>query len=336
MISRFSEASTLADGFIVSVACTLAGLPLFLIAPPSGGKTVCIRATEKWMDSHNMKYRQVSRIAIKGLKDLSLWINRNQNVTLTNDDFSLIGSSDYMTEKMAEIVASLSYDHRYVDYGNDIVVSCSSLAFISGLQPLWLQYVMRYRVWDTHLREKFIRFYMMPHKQSRDLDDVTAINSLSSAITVSDGYEARMNRDLLESLISQLGYTRGYIYYQKLHEALTRIVERDYFHTVCRFLANRISIEDMIVVREISDKGYEISVGWRAYTMLYWCMRIGTPSKSDLCIRLGVTPRSVERLAEDAMSRGWIAASRNSTTVRYVVNPSIAKMFSWRYVEHEE
>ena len=330
MISKFSEASPLADGFIMGVASCLSGIPVFLVAPPSGGKTVCIRSLEKWMDEHGMKYRQVSRIGLKGLKELSLWINKNQNVTLTNDDFSLIGSSDYMVEKMAEIVASLSYDHRYMDYGNDIIVSCSSLAFISGLQPLWLQYVMRYRVWDTHLREKFIRFYMIPYKDSRDIDDVTAVNNLSKALDLTDGYDARVDRDLLEALVSQLGYTRGLIYYQKLHESLTRIIDRDYFHDVSKFLASRIRIESMIVTREVTDRGYEINVGWRAYTMLYWCMRIGKPSKTDLCIRLGITPRSVERLAEDAVSRGWIATTRNSTTVRYIVNPIISEMFSWR------
>ncbi len=327
LFEEFGEAKTLADAYIFSIACAKAGIPCLLVAPPSGGKSTVIFATEQWLKEDGELTLRVSRLGLRGLRNLASLLAKNKVATLLNEDYANIGSSDYMVEKMGEIVASLSYSGTYQDYGLRIDLNMVRLGFISGVQPLWIQTMMTHTVFSTCMREKFLRYYFLPFTPTKDLDDLEAqqiLNENTKQFDVSPDFQ--IPKEFIQALALQVGQTRAQMYAPSIARELVKLIGDRAITKALRFYAVRLGFEHLFVNRELTDKGFSVETEWQGYTALYWALRYGRIKRGDYLARLGVSNiRSVDRCLERAIGNGWVASFWDGGNRIYVPNYNILR-----------
>jgi len=335
MLGEFKKTKNLATDFIFALTSIKAGIPTLLIAPPSGGKTTIIYALEKYLREKNENVMLISRLGLRGLKKLAKILNYTNEFTLLNEDYALVGSSDYMAEKLAEIVGALSYSKTYYDYGLDITISLNRLGFVSGVQPYWLKKMMTTPAYITHIREKFIRYYLLPYQPSKDIEMLEAIEDLLEGIrTIEnknkpiDGY--RIPIEFIEALANQVGLVRAKEYTERLAYALSTIVGSHNVRRALRFYSKRIGFEEKVIKRDLTEKGYVVDVLWREYTALYWALRRGHLSREDMRRALGVSSiRSADRVIEEGIYTGWITTIWNEGRKYVIPNPKLQEELRW-------
>lgn len=144
-----------------------AGIPMFLIAPPSGAKTTIIKILEKLYQDRRFVY-ELERISPMRFLKLQYQMQDIDNLLLS-EDFSTLGEEEGAVFKMAMLIAKLSYDKKYIDpffstkdspEGLRLIVK--SLAFVCGMQPMWLQIYGNKEVFETLIMEKLLRYYRLP------------------------------------------------------------------------------------------------------------------------------------------------------------------------------
>jgi len=325
--SKYGDVKTLAPTFEFSVASALAGVPLLVVAPPSGGKTTVIFACERFLQEHGENIRRVSRIGLRGLKALADWLRISGQATLLNEDYALLGSSSHMLEKMGEIVGSLSYSGSYQDDGLKVDVRMVRLGFVSGVQPLWIKTMMTHPVFATHVREKFIRFYELPYTPCKSVLMLEAIEQLNKVATVHDpNIRIKIPSEFVRALSIQVGSERAVEYAPRLCRELSRLIPYDKVHNALKFYAERLVFERDFVERELGSDSYEVATKWQGYHTLYWTLRKGRVTREQLMDYLGVTSmRSVERSVENALRYGWVTSEWNSNQKMFIPSESIKK-----------
>jgi len=324
---KYGEARTLADSFEFSVACAKAGVPVLLVAPPSGGKTTVIFATEKFLGEHGEACQRVSRLGLRGLKALGDWLSASKVATLLNEDYATLGSATYMVEKMGELIGALSYSGTYQDQGLGLDLRMVRLGFISGIQPLWIKTMMTHPVFATHVREKFIRYYVLPYTPTRSVDMLTARDDLVKGADYGDmDIKARVPLEFVKALSVQVGSERAQEYAPRICRELSRLMPRAKVYKALRFYAVRLGFERDFVERELAQDGFKVETRWQGYHALYWVLRKGKVSRLEFMDLLGVTSmRSVERAVENALRYGWVTSMWNSGELTYVASEPIKK-----------
>jgi len=316
----FKEARSLAPPFVFSIACARAGIPLLMIAPPSGGKSVIIMAVEEWLKAHGDSTLKVSRLGLKGLRQLTDWLRSERKATLLNEDYALIGSSGYMVEKMGELIGALSYAKTYSDFGLKINITVDRLGFISGVQPYWIFDMVTNPVFATHLREKFIRYYVLPCSVTPSISERTAIDLLTTSLhfkQVVVGY--KIPSSFMNALEVQVGETRAKIYGEKLARELSYLIPEEDIEKALDFYSWRLVFDAYAMEREIGERHYEVTSRWHEYTVLYWLLRRGALTREELAKCLGVTSlRSVDRATTKAINQGWITSYWDSAQKKYI------------------
>jgi len=329
LFSQFGEARSLAADLCFCVASAKAGVPVLLVAPPSGGKSTVIMGVEAWLKLRGEMTQRVSRIGLKTLKVLTDRLNVERKATLLNEDYALIGSSDYMVEKMGEIIAALSYAHTYQDLGLKIDVTVERVGFISGIQPYWLSFMVQNPVFATHLREKFIRYYMLPMSITQDVDDTVAIKLIAKTLK----FEVRavndaIPDDFMTSLTLQVGDTRAKRFSRAIANQMSFLSKTEDFERLMHFYAKRLAFEAHIMDRELGENTYTMRSYWQEYTVLYWLLRCGAMTREQIAIRLGVTStRSVDLAIGKAFNKQWITSYWNGDHKYYCVASDIKRRF---------
>jgi len=316
----FKEARSLAPPFVFSIACARAGIPLLMLAPPSGGKSTVILAVEEWLKGHGESTLKVSRLGLKGLRQLTEWLKSEKRATLLNEDYALIGSSGYMVEKMGELVGALSYSKTYQDFGLRINITVDRLGFISGVQPYWIFDMVTNPVFATHLREKFLRYYMLPCSVTRPISMATAISLLTTSLRERErGAIPKIPSSFMGALELQVGETRALEYAQRLVWELARFIPEGELEQVLDFYSWRLVFDAYAMEREIGERHYEVTSRWHEYTVLYWLLRRGALTREELAKCLGVTHlSSVDRATGKAIRQGWITSYWDSAQKKYI------------------
>ncbi len=327
LFKEFGKAKTLADAYLWSIACAKAGIPCLLIAPPSGGKSTVIFAVEKWLKEHGEPTLRVSRLGLRGLRNLADLLKKNKMATLLNEDYANIGSSDYMVEKMGELVGALSYSGSYQDYGLKIDLNVDRLGFISGVQPRWIKTMMTHTVFSTFIREKFLRYYFLPFTPTKDLDDLEAqqiLNENTKQFNASLAFQ--IPKEFMRALAFQVGQTRAQIYAPKIARELVKLIGNVAIGKAFKFYAVRLGFEQLFVNRELTDTGFSVETEWQGYHALYWALRYGRIKREDYLVRLGVSSmRSVDMCLDKAIGNGWVTSFLDSRHRIYVPNYNILR-----------
>lgn len=331
MFSKFGRAKTLAPPFVFSVACARAGIPLLLVAPTSGGKTAIIFSAERWLGEHKEPTKRVSRIGLRGLRSLSEWLKATKYGTLLNEDYSLIGSSDWMVDMMAEIIASLSESKTFQDDGLKVDIRVDKMGFISGVQPQWLREMYEKQAFSTHIREKFIRYYVLPYAPTKEVDRREAIEILSANLNeVEKSKQVKLNSEFLEALTYQVGTTRAIYYASMIVDELSKLMNPRLVSRAQTFFSRRLGFEQSMIERDITDTGFSVNTLWHEYTMLYWCLRKGDMTRVDMMKALGVSSlRSVDRATEKTIAKGWISSRWNNGEKHYFIPDAIKERYKW-------
>jgi hypothetical protein len=323
--NKYGSVKTLAPTFELEVACSRAGIPLLIVAPPSGGKTTTIFACEKWLSEHGEPTRRVSRIGLRALKQLADWLKESQYATLLNEDYALLGSSEHMAEKMGEIVGALSYSRSYQDDGLKVNLNMVRLGFVSGVQPLWIKTMMVHPVFATHVREKFIRYYDLPYMPSESVPMLEAIDLLNVKLKERKvNVNIRIPPQFVRALSIQVGSERAKEYAPKIERELSTLMPSNRVYPALMFYAERIGFERDFVEREIEENGFKVETKWCGFHALYWCLRKGQVTREEFMDLLGVTSlRSVERALENAIRYGWVTSEWNSTKKVFMASKPI-------------
>ena len=331
VFGKYGNARSLAPPFLFGIACARAGIPTMFIAPPAGGKSVTIFAIEKYLKEHDEKVRRINRIGLRGLQKLSKWLNDVQTAVLLNEEFSSIGSSAYMTEKMGELIGNIAYSKSYHDDGLDIHIEMVKLGFLSGVQPLWVSNIMVHRVFATHIREKFLRYYMLPYDVTPDVDDYEVISTLTEKTNEHEPYLVkRIPNEFVCALAKQVGITRAKRYAPQIAHELSKLIPKDTLGKALRFYAENLAFENDMVIREIDEKGYIVRTRWREYTALYWCLRRGKLTAGDFMLYLGVTSgKSVYNVINAGLEVGWITRVYNNSRPYYMATEGWRKRRAW-------
>lgn len=326
MFRSFSKAETLADGFIFSLACARAGIPVLLISPQGGGKSTIIQATKKWLINHKHRVIEVSRIGLRTLAELSSELIRSKRIIMLNDDYSNIGDSEYMVGKMGELITALSYSKGFYDYGLKVNIQVEKFGFVSGVQPLWLKSMMTSRVFATNIREKFIRYYLLPHRPTKDIRLDLALKLLVENQGVwPQNEEVKIPSSFIEALAVQVGEVRAWEFAERLVEELKTLYPIWKLPKLLRYFSTRIKFEEKLVEKELERYGYSVEVFWRAYTVLFWCLRRGGVTRTDLLRYLGVSSlRSADDAINEAFTKGWIVETPTRNK-KYLPNYEIFK-----------
>lgn len=327
LFDSFGKVKTLADTYLFSVACARAGVPLLLIAPPSGGKSTVIFAAEKYLRDTGTSVERVSRIGLRSLKELCDFLKSSYAATLVNEDYATLGSADYMVEKMGELIGALSYSGSYQDHGLKIDLKMAKLGFISGVQPLWIRTIMTHRVFSTHLREKFMRFYVLPCAPSEDVDDVEAISLLvQKTVSYHEDLRTLIPVEFLRALAFQVGTTRAQRFAPSIAREVAKLIPRKHVVEALRYFATRLEFERDFVQREVSDSGFDVETRWLAYHALYWVLRKGKVQREEFMNLLGVTSvRSVDRALEKALQTGWVTSNWNDNHKIFTASEGMIK-----------
>jgi len=314
--SRYGDAKTLAPTFELGVACAKAGIPLLIVAPPSGGKSTIIFAVEKWLSEHGENVRRQARLGLRALKGLTEWLKTSQTATIVNEDFSAIGRTEYMTELMGEIIGLLSYSKTYQDEGLKIDLTMTKLGFVSGVQPLWIKKMMVHPVFATHIREKFLRYYELPYTPTKKIGMNEAIDTLTrKAQSFKMNVKVRIPPEFLSALSFQVGSERAGEYAPMIARELTTLMPKSKVWKALKFYAMRMMFEREFVERELSDEGFTVETKWSGFHALYWVLRKGRVTREEFMDLLGVTSlRSVDRALDHAIRYGWVTSTWNSST----------------------
>jgi hypothetical protein len=329
---QFKEAFTLAPEYLFGLACCRAGVPVMMVAPPSGGKTTIIYAIEKRLKEKGEAVQTVSRLNLRGLKELADWLKGSREATLLNEDYALLGSSDYMIQKMAELVGALSYSKRYQDFGLKVNIMMDKLGFVSGIQPQWVEGLMTHQAFATHIREKFLRYYVLPFEPCEAIPMPIAINLLvENTRETGANLNAEVPPELRGALSLQVGSDRANEFISPIVWELSRLIPPIELPNALRFYSERISWEQNFLQRELTKNGFSVETKWIAYHVLFWCLREGEVDRMRLMERLGVTSlRSVDRATDYALQSGWVTSRWNSDIKLYEASPQIREMVKWK------
>jgi len=332
---KYGRARTLAPAYLFGLASCLAGVPTFIVGPPASGKSTIILAVKRKLDEIGVPNAIVSRLGLRGLKRLCVKMKKARRFALLNEEYSLIGSSDYMVEKMGELIGTLSYQGYFYDPGLDVEVDVDALGFLSGVQPLWIMKMITNPVFTTFIREKFIRYYLLPYEPSPPISQLEAINILTERCEVRDlspGF--RIPDEFIIALTIQLGPTRAREYAPRIAKALSLLMPQKYIYRALKFYAVRIAFEDDIITKVLTEHGFRGSVRWREYTVLYWVLRLGKATPKDIGECLGLkSTSSIYELLNAGIQAGWITSQPESNSpgsrIVYLPNPEWAKKVAW-------
>jgi len=305
MWGRFRKAMTLAPAYLWGLCCSKAGIPTFIVGPPASGKSTVIEAVGRYLEGEGEAVYRVSRMAIRDLKHFSKEWTGAKEVVVLNDDFSLIGSSDYVTERMAEIIASLGYGGQYVYKGMEVEISVSRFGFLSGVQPYWVRHIHTHRAFSTHIREKCLRYYLLPFREARPIRFREAVKLLVSNTREYKFRDVKVPESFMEALSLQVGPTRAEEYVERLSPWVSLYCGK-YARKVMEFWAKRIAFEDYIIERTVEKEGFEVKSYWQAYTVLYWVLRLGETTINGLCPYLGLKYHETRKLVMEALKKGWV------------------------------
>lgn len=328
-----------------------AGLPILLIAPVSAGKSTLIQSIRK---AYSKKYavQNLERVSPMRLFNMQDDIN-HRKVLFTSEDFSTIGQDTDTTYKTVLVVSKLSYDKTYEDplfktkkHKKGLVLEVEQLAFICGMQPVWLYYYTQKEVWKTIIEEKVLRYYRLPiypiKKFQPDMKIlVDYLSSLKFRRKTNYEIEPYFERLMVQALRVQCDM-RAYDYAPRLLKALKRFVPREYINEWIRQYALRFKFEERVIYSYYTTPFAplpEYEVRHKDFEILCHTLSLNPMTSKLLGTRLKIRGRTKELtrqhvgfLIKNAMEIGFVYQIRYSKKVRLYPTKEFQKysIYNWR------
>jgi len=278
---------------INSMAMVDSSIPFFIIAPPSGAKTTIIKALEQIYADNRFVYT-LERISPMRFLKLQYKMRNNDNLLLA-EDFSTLGDDEGAVFKMATMIAKLSYDKKYVDpffttkdSPEGLILIVKSLAFVCGMQPLWMQIYGAKEVFETLIMEKILRYYRLPIAPIKEVSPMNVvIKSITEAVKHSKHYRYKPHKILIkrfaDSVKVQCG-ARGIEYAKLFVPALAKYVPKKLLSEWVFQTVQRFNFERQFLLRwyEPLRIGIKHEAEYRQYTVLFFAMQYNTCTYDSL------------------------------------------------------
>ncbi len=201
----------------INLCCAVdSGIPEFLVSPVGGSKSTLIQAIAQKYNKGAYVVKRLERVSPLRMISIQDDINDNE-VLFVSEDFSTIGQDSDSTYKTVLMVSKLSYDKTYVDtlfrtkeHPEGLNLRVRKLAFLCGMQPLWLALYTGKEVFQTIISEKILRYYRLPIYPIQTLTKmeylINYLNALDFSKIHSDYYpKAYFVRKLQDALMIQCG-----------------------------------------------------------------------------------------------------------------------------------
>lgn len=337
-------ASGLGLPIVATAAALSSGVNIMLCAPSNMGKSLILKAAEKGLE----------RIGLNVLAGYDRWTRGTfqndefrQRVQMaghmigTIDDWSTIAGDKHQLTNLADVFIKLS------DVGEtgDAMTKTWTLkvdwaGFAYGVQPKWFAKLRGSKgkgtdspireLWDSHFRQKVIRYWFLPTKTIKDvvdnMDDFAdwAAQALKAAWRsfAPDGLENLMRtkpyKQLVKACKSQLGKVRGEQAAEKIALGMLRFMTVDDAKKYLKMIAVRIWIELQIL--KLFEHG--VTVHWGEYYVLAFSMRYkGGVTKDDIRDETGMSMDTIESWIKGAEKLGWVERKgvKNSRPRIYVI-----------------
>ena len=340
MFGRFGFAKSLALPFIFSLSVAVSGKPEFIISPTGSGKTVIVKAVERYLESVDYPVVFADKINLTNLQALNDWINNNPNCVIVNDDFSHIGTSEYNTEKTGSLIGGLSYDKRFKDKAMKIdIAHVEHLGFITAIQPYWIKDVVISGTWTTFFRQRFIRYYMLSayHYGKQRSPRIMIDRLIKGMKTYNVPKTIHHNLNLKEALRFQLGGGRGGECYNDIRRNIYKFVGQKAYRRTCNLIAERLMFEHSFMRRDydLLRRKYIVQTNDIEFTILNIALRYNPLTYSDLARELHLildeeqANRTLAKLINRVESLKWISRlSQRQVKKRgtlLIVNPELKK-----------
>jgi len=273
-------------------ACIDSGNALFLVAPPSGGKTTLI----KYLEGAYSEKRFIQLLErISPLRMLVIQDSMNdQHCLMMSEDFSTLGDDESAVFKMAIMVSKLSYDKRYIDtlfvdkkHPEGLRLFVKSCAFVCGMQPLWLQIYSNKEVFETMIMEKILRYYRLPIMPIHETTITSkVVASLNETIQYdSEGYKPsrKQVKRFQQDLKIQCG-ARATEYAYPILSALSHYVPKATFNQWIKQIGARFRFEkDFLMRYYVPTEIMAIAEAlYKAYTVLFFTMQYNSCTYTTL------------------------------------------------------
>ena len=304
-------------------------IPILLVAPPSGAKTTIIKVLEKYYETKRFVYA-LERISPMRFLKLQDQMNGMDNLLLS-EDFSTLGDEEGAVFKMATIIAKLSYDKKYIDpffttkespEGLRLIVK--SLAFVCGMQPLWLQIYGAKEVFETLIMEKILRYYRLPIMAIKEIAKQTlVIESVLQALRETNPASYTVKDEQVKAIAHSLAFqcgARGIEYANLFATALSNYVPEPLFNEWLYQTAHRFEFENKFMLRgyEPLKTGIKHEALYREYTVLFFAFQY-FPCTYDMIRRFckirgkntNATKRYMRLLIRYGLESGYITVHRS-------------------------
>lgn len=330
-LKDFLEKSKFPDIYFDSINnCALidAGIPFFIIAPPSGGKTTIIKFLEEYFKSKLFTY-VLERFSPMRLVVLQDRINTSKEILFLAEDFSTMGEDQSAVFKMATIISKLAYDHRYIDtfysdknHEEGLALNVDKLSFVCGCQPLWLTIYAGKEVFETLIMEKILRYYrlpIMPISETTPMKEV--VSYLCEHIKPSKGYEPKKEDvEILKKALSVQAGARALEYSKLVSESLTKFVSKELYSEWVLQFSRRLSFEQRFLMRYYEPmRGLVAYSLHKEYSVLFFTMQYANCTFNMLRHFLKVRAKSKSKtrqymsyLIKSARETGYVSCFRMS------------------------
>jgi len=347
-LKEFLDKKRFADLYFDLVNCCAlvdSGIPFFIVAPPSGGKTTLIKALERIYNGKFFVYvlERFSPMRLIALQDR---MNEARNVLFLSEDFSTMGEDETAVFKMAVIISKLAYDKRYIDtfyidknHPEGLFIEVDKLGFVCGLQPLWLTIYSGKEVFETLIMEKILRYYRLPIKPIKETESMKRVVSwLVERIKERKGFKPKKElvEKLQKSLAVQCG-ARAKEYSGVIARNLTKYIPKSLVSEWIEQFRRRFSFEKLFLMRYYEPNEGLISYALhKEYTVLFFAMQYNHCSLKRLRdfvkIRAktkGATNRYTGYLIKSARECNYVTTLRRSKEL--IVLPSKKFRSVWLY-----
>jgi len=337
--------------FINLCCCVEAGLPILVIAPVGTGKSTLIQALRKrYMDEYAVQ--NLERVSPMRLFNMQDKIN-HRKVLFTSEDFSTIGQDTDTTYKTVLVVSKLSYDKTYEDplfktkkHKDGLVLEVEQLAFLCGMQPVWLYYYTQKEVWKTIIEEKVLRYYRLPIYPIKKFqpDMKILVNYLAGLkFKQKTDYEIEpyFKRLMVNALAIQCDM-RAHDYAPRMLKALKKFIPKKYMNEWIRQYAKRFRFEERVIYSYYTTPFAplpEYEVRHKDFEVLCHTLSRNPMTSKTLGRRLKIRGRTtaltrqhVGFLIKNAMDIGFVYQIRHSKKVRLYPTKEFQKysIYNWR------
>lgn len=349
--------------YICLRSCIDAGLPILFVAPVGSGKSTILQAIKEKYVKQKWAVQLLERISPLRMLSIQDAIN-NKDVLFISEDFSTVGQDINSTYSMMLMVAKISYDKTYRDtlftskqHPDGLEIKVKKLAFLCGMQPIWLSIYTQKEVFETLIGEKILRYYRLPIYVIKKLGNMDAIKSylnkidieqeLPEVFNLNDYVTPYYQRLFTNAMMIQCG-NRANEYAPLVLKSLCKYIPKEHLPEWIKQFALRLEFEKNVLLRFYTSPLADMPVAQvlhKEYSVLYHTLAFNPLDLRKLALYCKIRGKNTEQtrqyagwLVKQAQDAGFVFCLRHRDKLRIYPSRQYLNysLYSWRIGERTE